>query len=123
MVGDRCDLVRDRARVDAAVRLVGVDRDGVAVSQLERCGGFPGVGEPVDVGQQVGAAGGAQFGEHPTPTDGLQLIRVTDQHQPPPVGVGEGDQPGEVGGADHAGLVDDDRACRLATGRRGVGDG
>ena len=75
------------AGVDAAVSDVGVDGCRVAVSQLEGCGGFPWLVEAVDVGEVVGAAGVAEFVEHAAASDGLQLVRVTDEREPPAVVV------------------------------------
>ena len=45
----------------------------------------------------------------PPRPDGLELAGVTDERQPPAVAVGEVDETVQGGGADHAGLVDDDR--------------
>ena len=54
-------------------------------------------------------ADGAQLGEQAAPPDGLELAGVTHEGDTPAVPVGEVDEVVEGGGADHAGLVDDER--------------
>lgn len=39
------------------------------------------MGEAVDANQFVGAAGGAQLGEQPAPSDGLELAVIANQNQ------------------------------------------
>ena len=60
------------------------------------------------------------MGEHATPTHGGELGRVTDADQAPVTAIGQIDQPGQVLGRRHAGLVEDDRSPRpeLPLGRR-----
>ena len=103
------EVVVEGAGDDPAVGLVGVEGARVAVSQLQRGGGFPRVGEAVDAVELVDPAGGAQLGEQAAAPDGLQLAGVTDEREPPAVPVGEVDEAVEVGGAEHPGLVDDHR--------------
>ena len=64
-----------------------------------------------------------QFGEHAAAADGLELVRVTDQDEPPVGVVGELGQAVEVAGGEHAGLVDDHGGAggRGATVGREVG--
>ena len=64
--GDAGEVVGEGAGDDAAVGLVGVEGDGVTASQLQGCGGFPGVGEAVETFELVDAAVGAQLGEQAT---------------------------------------------------------
>jgi hypothetical protein len=107
--GDVVDVFVERCGEDAVVVEVGVEAGGVAVSQFEGRGGFPVVVEPVDGVELDRASGGAQFGEHAATRDRVELVRVTDEREPPPVLVGEVGELVEVGGGEHAGLVDDDR--------------
>ncbi len=60
------------------------------------------------------AAGGTEFLEHATPTDGLQLVRVTDQGESPLALSGMRDESVEVGGVQHAGLVNHNGRARPA---------
>ena len=60
------------------------------------------------VSSSMVSSGGAEFGEHAAAADGLELVGVADQRQPPPVLVGETCQLVEVSGVEHAGFVDDD---------------
>ena len=83
--GDAGEVVVEGAGDDPAVGLVGVEGARVAGSQLQGRGGFPAVGEAVDVFELVDAAGGAQLGEQAAAADGLQLARVADEGEPPPV--------------------------------------
>ena len=55
-----------------------------------------------------GSGGIDKLGEHAATADGLELVGVTDQSQPPPVLVGESGESVEVAGGEHAGFVDDD---------------
>ena len=57
-------------------------------------------------------AGRAQLGEHAAAADGLELMRVADEHEPPCVLSGELHQPVQIVRAEHAGLVDDHRGAR-----------
>ena len=99
------------AGVDPAVTLVGVEGGGVAVSQLERRGGLPGVGEPVEPLERLDATVGAQLGDESAAADGLQLARITDQGETPPSLVDETDQVVEIGRRQHPGLVHDHGAA------------
>ena len=102
--GDGVEVLVEPAGTDSIVVLVVAERCGVAVSQLEGRGGFPPVGEPVDRVEFDHPAGGAEFGEHATAGDGLELLGVTDQGEAP-VGVG---RPVRSGGGGRRW-----RACRL----------
>ena len=77
------------AAMDAVVGCVCVEAGRVAVSQFEGRGCFPLVAESVDGVEFDGAAGGAEFGEHATAADGVELVGVTDQGESPMVLVGE----------------------------------
>ena len=68
--------------------------------------------EPVDRVELDRPAGRGEFAEHAATADCLQLVGVTNQHQPPLLGVGEVGELVEVAGVDHAGLVDDHRRPR-----------
>ena len=72
-------------------------------------------------GRSRGRAGSgrsrAPLVEQAAPPDGLKLAVVADQHEPPLLQFGEGDELVEGVGADHPGLVDDDRR----PGRKVVG--
>ena len=109
VVGEVVDVLDERCREDAIMIQVGVEAGGVAVSQLQGRGRFPLVVETVDRVELDRPAGRAEFTEHPATPDRLELVGVTDQHQPPPLGVGQVCELVEVAGADHAGLVDDHR--------------
>ena len=109
VVGEVVDVLVERCRDDAVMVQVGVEAGGVAVSQLQGRGGFPLVVEAVDRVELDGPAGRAEFAEHPATAHCLELVGVTNQHQPPLLGVGELGELVEVAGADHAGLVDDHR--------------
>ena len=84
----------------------------VAVSQLERRGGFPLVAEAVHGGELVDTAGGAHLGEQATTADGLQLAGITNQNHPPVLLIGEHGEAMQRGGADHARLVHHERGAR-----------
>ena len=84
-VGDPVEVVVEGAGDDPAVGFVGVERVGVAGSQLQRRGGFPGVGEAVEAFELVDAAVGAQLGEQAAAADALQLAGVADEGEPPAV--------------------------------------
>ena len=103
--------------------LVGVEGVGVAGAELQRGGGFPGVGEAVDADQLMGAAGGAQLGEQAAPPDRLELAGVADQDEPPVQVLGEAGEVVQGAGADHAGLVDDDGGADRGAGSGGRGAG
>ena len=81
------------------------------MSQLERRGGLPGVGEPVEPLERLDAAVGAQLGDESAAADGLQLARIADQGETPPSLVDETDQLMEIGRGQHGGLVDDHGAA------------
>ncbi len=66
------------------------------------------------------AAGGAEFLEHAAAADGLELVRVADEGESPLVLFGVDDESVEVGGVQHAGLVDDHRRSRPAVEPRSV---
>lgn len=55
---------------------------------------------------------GDELGEHPTATDALELVRVTDQNQTPLLLFGELDEVVQVRGREHARFVDDQRGAR-----------
>ncbi len=57
--------------------------------------------------------------EHAAASDGLQLVRVTDERESPSLLFGEVDEPVEGAGADHPGFVDDDRRPRRQSVRVG----
>ena len=104
--GDVVEVFGERGGPDPVVVEVGVEAGRVAVSQLEGRVGFPLVAEAVDRVELDRAAGGAQLGEHPAAGDGLELVWVTDQRQPPVALIGElGEE--KVAGGEHPGLVDD----------------
>jgi hypothetical protein len=88
---------RDRLRVE------------VASSESEGGGGFPVVGEAVELVEFDGEAGGAEFVEHAAAADGVELARVTDKRESPSECVGVVDELVEVGGVEHSGFVDHDR--------------
>jgi hypothetical protein len=107
--GEVVEVLIEAACGDPTVRFVHFQDAWVASAEPERCGGFPGVREAVEARQLVDLACSAELGEHPTPTDRLQLPVVTDQHQPPSFALGQVDQLGEAAGAEHARLVNDHR--------------
>ncbi len=76
-------MLDERPRPDPAVRRVCVDRGRVPAPQLQRCGRFPPVREPVDVLQLHSPAGVAQLEEHASTADRLELMRVTDEAELP----------------------------------------
>ena len=110
--GDGVEMLEQRSGDDPVVGEVGVEGAWVAVSQLEGRGGFPAVGEAVDAFEFDAATGGAQLGEHPTASDGLELARIADEHQAPLLFVGEDGEPAQVAGVEHPGFVHDQRRGR-----------
>ncbi len=88
-VGDVVEMLEERSGEDAVVVEVGVETSRITVSQLQGRGGFPVVTEPMDWLQFEGASGRAQLGEHAAAADGLELVRITNQRQPPVLLVGE----------------------------------
>ena len=70
------------------------------------------VSEAVELLEFDRSGGVAEFGEHPTTSNRLQLERVTDQRQAPLSLLGVHDEAVEVGGVQHGGLVDQDRRPR-----------
>ena len=105
------DQLVEGAGGDATVVDVGVERVGVAGSQLEGRGLFPSVAEAVDSGEFVGASGAAKLVEHAAAADRLELARVADEHQSPSLRHGERHEVVERSRADHAGLVEDERGA------------
>jgi hypothetical protein len=55
---------------------------------------------------------GAEFIEHSASADGVQLVGVTDECEPPSVSVGVVDELVEIGGVEHSCFVDHDRRAR-----------
>ena len=107
--GDVVEVFGQWCRADPVVVEVGGECVGVAVSELQGRSGFPVVAEPVDGVEFDGAAGGDEFVEHAATSDGLELVRVADEHESPVGEVGEPGQCVEVAGVEHAGFVDDQR--------------
>ena len=89
--------------------LVGIERSGVTGTQLQGRGCFPVVGEPVQSLELLDTAVGAQLGEQAAATDALELARITNQREPPPVAIDEGDELVEGGRGEHPGLVHNER--------------
>lgn len=94
------------AAVEAALDLVGVNDGVVTAAELEAGVSFPGMAEAVNTVEFDGAEGFGEEPEHATPPDGGELQRVTDQHHPPSLHISEVGELGQLGGGDHAGLVD-----------------
>ena len=90
--GDAVEVLIERAGDDPVVGLVGIERSGVTGTQLQGGGCFPVVGEPVQSLELLDTAVGAQLGEQAAAADALELARITDQREPPPVAVDEGDE-------------------------------
>ena len=105
--GDVVEVFGERRSDDPVVVCVCVEAGRVAVSQFEGRGCFPVVVEAVDGVEFDGAPGGAEFGEHATAADGVELVRVTDQGEPPVVLVGEQCEAVEIAGGEHPRLIDD----------------
>ena len=103
--------------VEPAVFGVGVGGVGVAAAQGEAGFGFPGFGEAAGVVELVVGEGVAPVGEHAAAADGGELGGVADADEPPVVPVGEVDEPVEVVGGGHAGLVERRPSSRPASGR------
>src|SRR5206468_6679466 len=93
---------------ETPVDYVGVDST-VARPQLQGGGRLSPLGETVQAGQFVDPAGPAQLGEQAAAAHGLKLAGITDARQSPPLAVGEVNEAVQGGGAEHAGLVHDDR--------------
>lgn len=74
--------------------------------------GLPGVGEPADLLEVMDGQGIAPVGEHAAASHGGELSGIADKHQPPPVGLREPDEPGDVLGARHAAFVEDHGCAR-----------
>ena len=109
---DRVEMILKAAGTDSATG--GIRRDGVGVTGAEaQCGGcFPAVCEAVELLEFDRTGGVAEFGEHATTPDRLQLEWVTDQRQAPLSLLGVHDEAVEVGSVQHGGLVDHDRRPR-----------
>ena len=105
-VGLRGDGARV-ADVQPAVVEVEADPGRVARAQRERRGGFRGVGEAHHLGQGDRAGGLGDVAEHPAGADRGELRVVTDQPDAAAAVEHEIEDPGEVGGAGHAGLVEE----------------
>ena len=84
--GDAREVFVDGAGEDSVVVDVGVERRGIAASQLQGRGCFPGFVEAVDAVEFDRSAGAAQFVEHAATADGLELVGVADEDQSPVVG-------------------------------------
>src|SRR5436309_1679329 len=78
-------------------------------AQLERRRLLPRMSEPVDGGELMRAADATQLIEHPASADGLELPRIADQHQPPMLRHGQGNEVVEGAGTEHPGFIDDER--------------
>src|SRR5660398_84965 len=78
----------------------------VAAAQLGQGRPLPGLTLALVAGEGDGVGAGERR-EQPARLDLRQLVRIPDQHQLGPDRRGGGDQPGELPGADHAGLVHD----------------
>ena len=89
MSADRGEVIVEVAGDDPVVGFVGVEGAGIAGSQLQRRGRLPVVCEAVEAFEVVDSAVGAQLGEQAATADGLQLAMVTDEHEAPPVRLGE----------------------------------
>jgi hypothetical protein len=94
---------------DTAVVDVGIERLGIARSQLEGRRLLPTVPEAVDGGQLVAASAAAELVEHAAPADGLELAGVANEDQSPTLGHGEGDELVERTRPRHACFVEDQR--------------
>ena len=110
------DELVEGAGGDATVVDVGVERVGVAGSQLEGRGLFPSVAEAVDGREFVGASGAAKLVEHATAADRLELARIADEHQSPLLRHGERHEVVERSRPHHAGLVERRAWSRAAAG-------
>ncbi len=94
---------------DGAVRLVGVEGAGLAVTQLEAGAGLPGVREAVQGGQFGGGAAAGEHPERPAGPDRAALQVVADQDDPGVGLLGELDQGGQGAGLGQGGR------CRATT--------
>ena len=110
VVGDRVEVLVEGAGDDPPVGLVGVEGARVAVSQLQGRGGFPAVGEAVDAfaARSSGRWRTARRTCPPRPTacSWRGSPTSTSRHC---CCVGELGEAVQVGGAEHPGLVDDER--------------
>ena len=101
------------AAPDAAVRVVLGEHVRVTGAQPDRRGAFPGVGEPVDLGELDGAGVAHQQLEHAAGAHRGELVVVAGVEQFRP---GLGDQRRdlvEFGGAGHAGLIEHEQVGRV----------
>ena len=78
----------------------------VTAAQSKAGFAFPVVVEAVDPLELDRTEGVDEQAEHAAAADRRELLRVTDEHDPPALDVGEVGQLGELGGRQHAGLVD-----------------
>ena len=111
-VDDGGEVVVEGAGVDGAVLAVVVDDGGVTFAESEGGVGFPGVGEAVELVEFDGEPGGAEFVEHAASADGVELVGVADECEPPSESVCVVDELVKVRGVEHSGFVDHDRRPR-----------
>ena len=100
-------MIDQRAGDDAAVGLIGVECARIPGPELQRRGGFPAMREPVQSFELLDPTIHAQLGQQAAPAHTLQLARVADQCEPPPVALGVRDDAVEGGRGEHAGFVHD----------------
>ena len=101
--------LRGPPATEALVRVVVVENVDVAAAESEAGVAFPCVGEAVDAVELDRAERVDGEAEHAASADSRELQWITDEHDTPRALVGEGREFGELGGGDHAGLVDDHR--------------
>ena len=106
-VGDVVQMIDQRAGDDAAVGLIGVECPRIPGPQLQRRRGFPAMREPVQSFELLDPTIHTQLGQQTAPAHTLQLARIADQRQPPPVALSQRDDAVEGGRGEHAGFVHD----------------
>jgi hypothetical protein len=100
------------ADMDTAVIKVEVECLRFAFSEGERCCGFGGVGEAVQLGEAEGAVGVGDVAEDAAGADRGELLIITDQAHTRTTTDGELDGGVEGEGVGHAGFVDDHQGRR-----------
>ena len=105
-------LVAGRRLVDPVVGEVGVDGPvGVAGAELGERVALPALGLAAVVGEVAGAEAASEAAEGAAGIDLGELARVADEHDLGSGRFGVGEEPGELAGADHGGLVDHDHGA------------
>ena len=97
---------------DPAVLVILGQHRGVAITQPQAGGLFPGVAEPDGFGQPGVAEGIGEQGHAAAVFHGLQLAGVPGQDHLPAAGFGVADQVGQVRAGHHRGLIDQQQRRR-----------